>query len=311
MTQVILIAGPTASGKSAAALTLARETGAEIVNADALQVYRDLRILSARPSADEMAGVPHHLFGHVDGAVRYSAGGWARDASKALTEIAARGRPAIVVGGTGLYFRALTDGLSAAPEIPPDIRREAEERLAAIGADAFRAEVIAGDPAMARLKPGDRQRHLRAFEVFRATGTPLSEIQRQAGEPIAPTIAARLVIEPPRADLYRAIEARFEAMLDAGALEEARALRDRGLDPALPVMKAVGVAELLQHLNGALPFEEAVRLAKQASRRFAKRQMTWFRNQTADWSRAGSPVEAVALLLVIDDPCRDRPGGGR
>lgn len=298
MSQVILIAGPTASGKSAAALMLAEATGAEIVNADALQVYRDLRLLSARPSPADEARAPHHLFGHVDGSVRYSVGGWAKDASMALAAISARGRPAIVAGGTGLYFRALTEGLSAAPDIPAAVRAEAEARLSALGLEAFRAEVIAADPAMARLKPGDRQRHLRAWEVWRATGRALSDIQRSPGTPIAPAIAARIVIEPPRADLYRVIDARFEAMLAAGAMDEAEALCSRGLDSALPVMKAVGAAELMQHLNGDLPLDEAVRLAQQSSRRFAKRQMTWFRNQTPDWPRGSSPLEAADAVLA-------------
>lgn len=295
---VILIAGPTASGKSAAALTLAEEIGAEIVNADALQVYRDLQILSARPSpADELRGA-HHLFGHIDGAVRYSVGGWAKDVAATLAAVRARGKPAVVVGGTGLYFRALTEGLSDAPDIPADIRRDAEARLAAIGLDAFRAEVLAADPAMARLKPADRQRHLRAWEVWRATGRPLSKIQQAAGTPIAPAIAAKVIIEPPRADLYRVIDTRFDAMLAKGAMDEARALRARNLDPMLPVMKAVGVAELLLHLGGALSLDEAVHGAKQSSRRFAKRQMTWFRNQTPDWPRTSAPAEAVEHITA-------------
>ncbi|MFN3960712.1 MAG: tRNA (adenosine(37)-N6)-dimethylallyltransferase MiaA [Parvularculaceae bacterium] len=294
--RVILIAGPTASGKSALALALAEEIGAEIVNADALQVYRDLLILSARPTPVEEARRPHHLFGHVDGGIRYSVGGWARDAAAALDEIAERGAPAIVVGGTGLYFRALTEGLAEAPAVPAAVRREAEERLAAVGLPAFRAEVIAADPAMARLKPGDRQRHVRAWEVFHATGRPLSEFQAGAALPVVAKPAARLVLEPPREDLYRTIDGRFDAMMAAGALEEARALAARGLDESLPVMKAVGVAELLAHLNGRLTREEAVRLARQSSRRYAKRQLTWFRNQTPGWPRAASANVGLEAL---------------
>jgi len=294
--RVVLIAGPTASGKSALALKLAEATGAEIVNADALQVYRDLQVLSARPSPAEEVRAPHHLFGHVDGAVRYSVGGWAQDAAGALAAIAARGAPAIVVGGTGLYFRALQGGLSQAPVIPPEIRQEAETRLGAVGLAAFRAEVLANDPAMDRLKPGDRQRHVRAWEVFRATGRPLSAFQTGAGAPLVAAPAARIVLEPPRAELYARIEARYNAMLAACAIDEARALAARRLDPALPVMKAVGVTELLAHLQGRLPLDEAVRLAKQSSRRFAKRQMTWFRNQTPDWPRAASPQAGLEAL---------------
>ncbi len=292
---VILIAGPTASGKSALALALADEIGAEIVNADALQVYRDLRVLSARPSAAEEARAPHHLFGHVDGAVRYSVGGWARDAAAALAAIAARGRPAIVVGGTGLYFRALTQGLSEAPDIPPSVRGEAEARLAAIGLPAFREEVVAADPAMARLKPGDRQRHIRAWEVHRVTGRPLSAFQ-SGGAPMIAAPAARIVLEPPRAALYRAIEERFDAMLAGGALAEVEALAARRLSPALPVMKAVGVPELLDHLAGRLSLDAATSFAKQSSRRFAKRQMTWFRNQTPDWPRAADIQDGINVI---------------
>ncbi len=292
---VILIAGPTASGKSALALALAEEIGAEIVNADAMQVYRDLRVLSARPSAAEEARAPHHLFGHVDGSMRYSVGGWARDAAAALASIAARGRPAIVIGGTGLYFRALTEGLSEAPDIPPSVREEAETRLAAIGLSAFREEVIAADPVMARLKPGDRQRHIRAWEVHRATGRPLSAFQT-GGAPITVEPAARIVLEPPRAALYRAIEERFDAMLAAGALAEIETLAARRLNPALPVMKAVGAPELLDHRAGRLSLEAAISLAKQSSRRFAKRQMTWFRNQTPDWPRAADIQDGIAAI---------------
>lgn len=295
---VILIAGPTASGKSALALALADEIGAEIVNADALQVYLDLRVLSARPSAADEARAPHHLFGHVDGSVRYSVGGWARDAAAALSAIAVRGAPAIVVGGTGLYFRALTEGLSEAPDITPSVREEAEARLAAIGLPAFRAEVIAADPAMARLKPGDTQRHIRAWEVHRATGRPLSAFQT-GGAPIIADAPVRILLEPPRAALYQAIEARFDTMLVAGARTEVEALAARSLNPALPVMKAVGVRELLDHLAGRLSLEDAIRFAKQSSRRFAKRQMTWFRNQTPDWPRAASQAEAHAVLNVL------------
>jgi tRNA dimethylallyltransferase len=298
----ILIAGPTASGKSALALALAAEIDAEIVNADALQVYRDLSILSARPSAAEEERAPHHLFGHVDGAVRYSVGGWARDAAAALAAIAARARPAIFVGGTGLYFRALTEGLSEAPDIPPSVRAEAEARLAAIGLAAFRDEVIAIDPAMARLKPGDRQRHSRAWEVHRATGRPLSTFQT-GGAPMIAEPAARIILDPPRAALYRAIEERFDAMLAAGALAEVEALAARRLSPALPVMKAVGVTELLDHLGGRLSLAEAISLAKQSSRRFAKRQMTWFRNQTPDWPRAAHPRDGVnAIRRQLGEP---------
>jgi len=294
----ILIAGPTASGKSAAALELAEAIGGEIVNADAIQVYRDLRILSARPTSAEEARVRHRLFGHVDGAVRYSAGGWARDAASAIGDIHARGKPAIVAGGTGLYFRALEFGLAEAPAIPEEVRAAAAARLEAIGAEAFRAEVLQIDPALSRLDPADRQRHIRAWEVFHAGGVRLSELHERAGAPAAMRIDARIVIEPPRAGLYAAIEARYDGMISAGALEEARALAARGLDPGLPVMKAVGAAELVAHLSGRLSLDEAIELAKRNSRRFAKRQLTWFRHQAAEWPRAATAGEAARALRL-------------
>lgn len=298
----ILIAGPTASGKSAAALQLAERIGGEIVNADALQVYKDLNILSARPSSSEAAATTHHLYGHVDGAIRYSAGEWSRAAARAIVEIHKREKTAIVVGGTGLYFRALETGLSEAPAIPAAVREAAAARFEGIGAEAFRREVLAFDPAMARLAPGDRQRHVRAWEVFKSCGAPLSEIQRRPGVPLIGRPEARLVIEPPREALFAAIDARFDRMIASGALTEAQALLARGLNPGLPVMKAVGAAELLRHLNGELSFADALDLAKRNTRRFAKRQLTWFRNQASSWKRALSPVEAVDLAFIAHAP---------
>lgn len=304
----VLIAGPTASGKSAAALAVAKELGGEIVNADALQVYRDLRILSARPTAKDAEAAPHHLYGHVDGAVRYSAGEWSRAARAAIADIHARNRIAVIVGGTGLYFRVLEKGLADAPEIPAEVRAAAAARFDEIGAEAFRREVISFDPEMARLQPADRQRHIRAWEVFTACGETLSAIQARPAEPILDRIDARIVIEPPRDGAYLAVENRFDAMMAAGALEEAQALHARGLDPDLPVMKAVGAAELLSHLRGGLALDEAIGLAKQNTRRFVKRQMTWFRHQTPDWPRAATPDEAVLRLTAGFIASRSRGG---
>lgn len=299
--RTVLIAGPTASGKSAAALAVAREFGGEIVNADALQVYRDLRILSARPTAEDEATAPHHLYGQIDGAVRYSAGEWSRAARAAIADVHSRNGVAVIVGGTGLYFRALEKGLAQAPEIPTEIRTAASARFHEIGAEAFRCEVISFDPGMARLQPADRQRHLRAWEVYHACGETLTSLQARPAEPILGRIDARILIEPPRDGAYLAVESRFDAMMAAGALGEVRALRDRRLDPDLPVMKAVGAAELLAHLSGAFSLEEAMALAKRNTRRFVKRQMTWFRHQTPDWPRAasaGAAVEAIAAGFV-------------
>jgi tRNA dimethylallyltransferase len=293
---VILIAGPTASGKSAAALALAQKLGGEIVNADAMQVYRDLRVLTARPSPAEEAAVRHHLYGVLDGAERCSAGRWARLASEAIRGIDARGRPAIVAGGTGLYFRALEDGLSPIPEIPPAAREQACDRLKELGAEAFRAEVVERDPAMARLPEGDAQRLLRAWEVFEATGERLSHFQALPRIPLIESIAARIVIEPPRDILYARCDARAAAMLEEGALEEVRVLTARGLDPALPAMKALGVVEISAFLRGAVTKAEAMALLQQNTRRFAKRQLTWFRNQAAGWPRAETAETAVAAF---------------
>jgi tRNA dimethylallyltransferase len=293
---VILIAGPTASGKSAAALALAEKIGGEIVNADAMQVYRDLRILTARPSPAEEAAVRHHLYGVLDGAERCSAGRWARLAGEAVRDILARGRPAIIAGGTGLYFRALEDGLSPIPEIPPAAREQACDRLKELGAEAFRAEVVERDPAMARLPEGDAQRLLRAWEVFEATGERLSHFQALPRIPLIESIAARIVIEPPRDILYARCDARAAAMLEEGALEEVRVLTARGLDPALPAMKALGVVEISAFLRGAVTKAEAMALLQQNTRRFAKRQLTWFRNQAAGWPRAETAETAVAAF---------------
>jgi tRNA dimethylallyltransferase len=293
---VVFIAGPTASGKSAAALALAEAHDAEIVNADALQVYRDLDILTARPSPDSLSRAPHHLYGFVDAADRFSAGRWARAAAAAIEGIAARGRPAVIVGGSGLYFRALAEGLSPAPEIPAEVRAAARDRLQSIGLEEFRAELLARDPAAARLSPGDAQRHVRAFEVLAATGRPLSAHQSAPRAPIAAAPRAVVVIEPEREGLYRVAEMRFERMLAAGALDEARALLARGLDPDLPAMKALGAAELMAHLRGEISLAEAVDLAKRNTRRFIKRQLTWFRGQTPEWPRAADPEAAAAAL---------------
>jgi tRNA dimethylallyltransferase len=298
---VVFIAGPTASGKSAAALALAERFGAEIVNADAMQVYRDLSILSARPGPGEIARAPHHLFGFLGAEARCSAGLWSRAAAGALAGIAERGRRAIVVGGTGLYFKALEEGLSPIPEIPPGLREAGRRRLDDIGLAAFRAELLARDPSAARIPAHDRQRLLRARDVLEATGRPLIAFQSHRSAMIAPPAAA-LVIEPGREDLYTACDARFDRMMENGALDEARALLARSLDSSLPAMKALGAAELMAHLRGKTSLEEAVDLAKRNTRRFVKRQLTWFRNQTPGWRRANDAAGAVEMLTPAFSP---------
>ena len=298
--QLFLIAGPTASGKSALALRLAGQIDGEIVNADALQLYGDLRILSARPSPEDEAAVPHHLFGVGDAAEGWSVGRWLGAVEPVLESIGARGRPAIVVGGTGLYFRALTQGLAQLPPVPAAIRLQMQARFDALGEDGFRAELRGADPAAeARISPGDRQRLTRALEVHAATGRALSDWQGDAEPAFAEDFQA-IVLEPLREELYARCDARFDAMMQAGALEEVRALLARDLAPDLPAMKAVGMRELGAHLRGELGLEEAVALGQQQTRRYAKRQLTWFRNQTPDWPRVSATEAGDAWASLRD-----------
>lgn len=284
--RIWLIAGPTASGKSALALRLAEATGAEIVNADSMQLYRDLRVLTARPSPDEEARARHHLFGTVDATDGWSVGRWLRAASEALAEVAARGRHAVVVGGTGLYFRALTAGLAEIPPIPPEARREAAAEFERLGAAAFRARLAAADPAAARrIAPLDRQRLIRSWEVFAATGRPLTEWRLTGRPALLPGAWSALALEPPRGELYARCDARLEAMVAAGAVSEVEALIARGLDPHLPAMKAVGVREFAAHIRGEATMEAALAGAQRETRRYAKRQLTWMRGQMGGWPR--------------------------
>ncbi|MBV8888442.1 MAG: tRNA (adenosine(37)-N6)-dimethylallyltransferase MiaA [Alphaproteobacteria bacterium] len=291
----MVIAGPTASGKSALALELSASLGGVIINADALQIYRDLNILTARPDAAAEARAPHRLYGFLDAAERGSAARWR---ALALAEIAAAhaaGAVPIVVGGTGLYLRALRDGLAPVPDIPAEIRAEATALNRALGGPAFRARLGELDPAgAARLPAADRQRLVRAYEVVRATGIPLDEWRRRQTATASSWNFATILLMPPREPLYRACDARFAAMIEAGGLAEAAALKARGLDPELPAMKAVGVPELVRHLRGELPLAEAVEAAQCATRRYAKRQRTWFRHQvTADLVLEGQFSESL------------------
>jgi len=286
---VTLIAGPTASGKSALALKLAIETDGEIVNADSMQVYADLRILTARPTREDEAAAPHHLFGVADAADAWSVGRWLRAAQDVLDGIAARGRPAIVVGGTGLYFRALTVGLADIPPLPPALRADTQARFDSLGEPAFRAALASADPAAeARIAAGDRQRLTRAMEVFAATGRSLTAWQAVTRPALAPGAWAGVVVDPPRAALYNRCDARLADMIGRGALEEVAALLARNLSPALPAMKALGVQPLAAHLRGEVSLVEALEAASGDTRRFAKRQITWFRHQTPDWPRVGA-----------------------
>ncbi len=297
----MLIAGPTASGKSALALQLARGTGGVIVNANSMQVYRDLRVLTARPTPDEEAAVPHRLYGYVDAAVNFSAGSWVNDAAKALAEVRARGALPIFVGGSGLYFKALTRGLSAVPPIPPEIREAVRARLERNGVEALHARLAQRDPASAeRLKPRDRTRIARALEVVEATGRSLTEWHREGLPPLLPpgTFSARF-LDPDRDALYARIDARFDAMLKAGALEEVARLVARRLDPLLPAMKAHGVPALIRHLKGEITLAEAATIGRADTRHYAKRQFTWFRHQLPEfeWVRPEQAGEWVHTVI--------------
>ena len=300
MRRALLIAGPTASGKTATALALAKAFGSTIVNANSMQVYADLRVLTARPTSDEEAIGPHRLFGEIDGAINYSVGSWSRRAREILARIGEG--PVIFVGGTGLYFRALTEGLSDVPATPEAVRAAIRAGAEGRATAELHAELAAADPATAaRLRPSDRQRVLRALEVFTATGRPLASFQ---GARAAPALRAGewagLFLRPDRDALHRRIDARFDAMLVEGALDEAAALLQRRLDPALPVMQAHGVRQLIAHLEGRLSLAEAAERAKLETRRYAKRQFTWARHQLEgfDWVAPESAVEAGARRLA-------------
>lgn len=288
MGPAVLIAGPTASGKSALALDLARRHGGVVINADSMQVYRDLRILSARPDPDEEAQAPHALYGHVAASERYSVARWREDAKAALESAWRDGQLPIVIGGTGLYFKALTEGLSSIPPIPAELRDAIEARADAEGVPALHEALKTLDPeSAARLAPLDRTRVVRALEVVEATGRSIGDWQRETGAPPLVDAASvrRIVLEPERAVLYERIGRRFDTMVERGGIAEAEALLALGLNPALPAMKAIGIREFGAHLAGELSLDEAIERAKMETRRYAKRQGTWFRNQMADWER--------------------------
>lgn len=284
---VWLIAGPTASGKSALAGRLASTIGGEVINADSMQLYADLSVLTARPSSAEAALLPHHLYGVADASQAWSVGRWLRAAEAVLADLSSRARPAVIVGGTGLYFRALTHGLAAVPEAPSRARAAAEALWRDGGEGAVRRALTDGgdQAAAARISPGDRQRLVRALAVLTATGRSLSAWQAETSPTLAPAAWRGLVIEPDRGALYARCDARLTGMLNAGALDEVRALIGRRLDPNLPAMKALGVRELARHIAGEINLDDALACARQATRHYAKRQLTWFRNQTPNWPR--------------------------
>ncbi|MEI9928680.1 MAG: tRNA (adenosine(37)-N6)-dimethylallyltransferase MiaA [Sphingomonas sp.] len=295
--KLALIAGPTASGKSALACLLAERRGGTVINADSAQVYADLRVLTARPSPEEEARAPHRLFGHIDGADAYSAAHWAAEARAAIAEAHAHGRLPILVGGTGLYLRTLLDGIAPVPEIDAGVRAEVRALPVAVA----HAELAQTDPeAAARLRPSDTTRVARALEVVRATGRPLAHWQADRVGGIGGEVAlAPLVLLPDRAWLIARCDARFEAMLEAGAIEEVRALQSRtDIAPNAPVRRAIGVREIAGWLAGCLTREEAVARAQAATRQYAKRQFTWFRNQPPiGWIRTAQ----IETCVIIDE----------
>ena len=287
---ITLIAGPTASGKSRLALEMARASGAVIINADSQQLYADLRVLTARPTADEEAQAEHRLYGVADAADAWSVGRWARMVMPMITALTEEGRPAILVGGTGLYFNALTKGLAEVPQVSDAARDAAQAALDADGEPAFRTRLAELDPAAAsRIEAGDRQRLSRAMAVAESTGRALSDWMADSRPLLEPGSWTGVVVEPDRGALYARCDTRVAVMVEQGAVDEVRALMARSLDPALPAMKAVGVREFAAHLAGEITLAAAMDATRQATRNYAKRQLTWFRNQAPGWARLGTP----------------------
>ncbi len=305
----IILAGPTASGKSRLALALAEAVGpATMINADSMQVYRELPVLTAQPGAEALAAAPHRLYGALPASERCSAGRWRDMAEAEIADAERAGRLPIVVGGTGLYLRALMRGLAPVPEIPATVRAAATERLERLGTQRLHSELVSRDPSSAALRPGDTQRVRRAWEVLEATGRSLKDWQLEGGrEPGRRFLAFTLM--PPRVRLYEACDTRFQAMIDSGAVEEARRLRRLGLDPGLPAMKALGLRELIAHIDGKMALGDAIAAAQQSTRRYAKRQVAWFRHQLPEAELVGESVynqqDMAELCTAIIAKIRD------
>ena len=290
MKPAILIHGPTASGKSALSVALAKRLDGEVINADSMQVYRDLRVISARPAAAEMDGIEHHLFGHIAASERYSTGKWLEDVKPVITKVQRRGKVPIIIGGTGLYHLALVEGLSEIPPVPEDIRGDVADIFKAGGIPALREKLEQVDRETAeRLGEGDKQRLSRALEVWFATGKPISSFQGKKGRPILSEGEwMGVALTPTRSRLYSRIDRRFEGMLMEGAMEEARGLASQGLAEDLPAMKAHGIPWLIAYLRGEMSAEGAAENAKRDTRRYAKRQFTWIGRQFPFWPRIPS-----------------------
>ncbi len=299
----VLIAGPTASGKSALGIKLAQELDGVVINADSMQVYRDLRVITARPTPEEEAQAPHRLYGHVDAAVNFSVGRYMADAVQVLWEVQGRKLP-IFVGGTGLYFKALTEGLSDMPPVPEEVREQVRRESEGLETPELHRLLWERDPETARaLRPSDRLRVQRALEIFTATGQPLVSFHgaRQPG-PLADSLVVKLFLVPDRDELRRRIDARFLAMMDRGALDEVRVLGERNLDPMLPAMRAHGVPGLLAYLRGEISLDEAIAKGQGDTRRYAKRQFTWFRHQLPDWQWVEPERGFEAVMTRINAP---------
>lgn len=300
----VLIAGPTASGKSALGIKLAQAFDGVVINADSMQVYGDLRVLTARPTPEEESQASHRLYGHVDAAVNFSVGRYMADAAEALRQAQGKGLMPIFVGGTGLYFKALTEGLSDIPPVPDEVREQVRRESEGLETPELHRLLAWRDPVTAEtLRPSDRLRVQRALEIFAATGQPLRSFHgaRQPG-PLSGVPLVKLFLAPEREELRRRIDNRFIAMIEQGALEEVRALGDRGLDPMLPAMRAHGVPGLLAHLRGEASLEEAIARGQGDTRRYAKRQFTWFRHQLPDWQWVEPERGFETVMGLINAP---------
>lgn len=312
MSPAILIHGPTASGKTALSTELAKQLDGEVINADSMQVYSDLQVISARPTEDEISDIPHHLFGHVPASERYSTGRWLEAARRAVEDVQRRGKVAIVTGGTGLYHMALTQGLSEIPPVPDDVRSDVAALTKKEGAAGLRARLEVVDPeTAARFGVGDRQRLARALEVWLATGQSITSFQGSKSRPVLdPSEWMGIALTPPRARLYARIDRRFEGMLMEGAMEEARGLMAQQLDPELPAMKAHGIPWLLAYLRQEMSAQAAAENAKRDTRRYAKRQFTWIGRQFPFWPRVPT-MSLEGRLRVIFALFRELTSGNR
>ncbi len=298
MPPAILIHGPTASGKTDLSIALAKELGGEIINSDAMQVYTDLSILSARPSEAEVAQAPHHMFGHVDGAERYSTGLWLKDAIERIEEIQSRGKVPILAGGTGLYLSALVHGLSKVPDVPEDIKRDTLAQIEADREAAHETLSLVDPEAAARIKPLDIQRLTRALEVFYHTGKPITSFQTPEPPYFKKGEWVGFALTPDRAELYARINSRYDKMLETGAPDEARVLYERGLPSDLPIMRAHGMPGFCEYFNGKVSLEESIERGKRDTRRYAKRQFTWIAHQFPLWARIPSKCLDVRKKVI-------------